>query len=260
MLQFLFSLSDTKLFLLLCLLFVVGSIGLLVIFKRFHIITFRYRDNAAIGNVAAMIGIIYGVLVGITALYLINNISFTADAVQREATAVANLYRDSNWLSHPSKMKIQDLVKKYLIEVINVEWPAMESGKPLSNNGGLIIDAIANEVNLYRIHNSKDMLVPHDMYEEVKTLYNAREQRIYMDNSQLNSELWVVILIGTILIIAINFFLRMSLALHIITMASASLMASSMIFLLVTLDSPFQGDFVIGPDALKSVLQYVEHK
>lgn len=259
MLEYLFSLSDTRLFTLLICVFVLGSLIPLVIFKKSHLISMRYKDNEGIGNIGALVGIIYGVLVGITALYLINNIDHTADAVQREANGVANVYRDSQWLSDPQKTNIRQLVVNYLNEVIKTEWPEMEKGKSVSNEGNEIINNIASEVNTYRLTHPTDFLVPRDMYDDIKTLYNAREQRLHMSNSQLNSELWIVILIGTLLIIIVNFFLKISFQLHLITMGIISLMASSMIFLLITLDSPFQGDFVVEPDALQKVLNHIEN-
>ena len=79
-----------------------------------------------------------------------------------------------------------------------------------------------------------------------------------MSFSALNSEVWVVILLGTILTIGINFLFGMNFYLHIFTAIAVGLMASSMLFLLVTLDRPFRGEFVIEPDSLAAVLQFIE--
>lgn len=257
MFDFLYEIPDIYLFLLLNVFFISLSIAGVFLVRRFTRIEVRYRDNPVLGNVVSLIGIIYGVLAGLTALYLINNIGYTADAVQREANSVANIYRDSQWLDEPVKTILKDSIKNYLEEVINIEWPLMERGKKLSSKGEESINSIASVINRYRYTHVSEALVMQDMLNEIKTLYNSREQRIHMSVSRLNSEMWIVILIGTILTIGINYLYKMKLKLHIISVSAAALMASSMIFLLLTLDRPFQGEFVIEPTALQFVLSTI---
>jgi hypothetical protein len=58
--------------------------------------------------------------------------------------------------------------------------------------------------------------------------------------------------------IGINFLFGMNFYMHVITVSAASMMAASMFFLLITLDRPFQGEFVVGPDSFQSVLSAIE--
>ncbi len=255
MLDFFYKIPDTSLFLLLSGFFILSSLLSVFLIHRYVPIRVRYKDNAVVGSIASVIGIIYGVLVGLMALYLINNISYTSDAVQREASAVANLYRDSQWLENPAQTNIKNLIKTYLVKVINVEWPLMEAGKKIDGEGELIIKQIGDQINHYSKLHVADELVSRDMFEELKTFYNAREQRISMSFSQLDGEIWLVIFIGTILTLGINFLFKMSYFLHIVSMTATALMAASIIFLLLTLDRPFQGEFVVQPDRLKAILE-----
>ncbi len=254
MFEFLFHLSDVALF------FIISGtaifISIVAIFLVRHVIPLRLRlqDNAVLGNVCNLVSLIYGVLAGLTALYLINNLSYTSDAVQREANSVANIYRDAAWLNEPTQSIMNTELKKYLNQTINVEWPLMKDGKDVPHDGDLIINNIADQLHAYSKIDPSELLIQRDMLEEIKSLYNARQARISMSNSELSAEIWEVILIGTFLTLGINFLFGMNFYLHIFTVISAALMAASMIFLLLTLDRPFQGEFVIEPDALKSVL------
>lgn len=218
----------------------------------------RYKYNPVIGNISSLIGIIYGVLAGLMALYLINNINYTADAVQREANAVANLYRDSKWLKDPTRTDIQTQIKKYLSRLVDTEWPLMKKGKSVDNGGGVLIDNIANALSHYNVVTNTDLLIMRDMLEEIKSLYDAREQRIHMSYAALNPEIWIVILIGTVLTIGINYFFRVNLYLHVLTISAAALMCSSMIYLLLTLDRPFQGEFIVESDSFRSLLESIK--
>src|SRR5690349_7197039 len=99
----LFQLSDISIFLLLSGIAIFVSISAIFLVKRFIHLDFRYKDNAVIANTSALINVLYGVLAGLAALYLINNNSYTTDAVQREASAVANVYRSSEYLKGSAK-------------------------------------------------------------------------------------------------------------------------------------------------------------
>lgn len=252
--DFLFRLDDADLFLLVVSVLVgLGLIGVMI--TKFCIPhEIRVRDNAVIGNVGSLIGLIYGVLAGLTALYLINNLSATADAVQREADSVANMYRETLWLKNPTQDKIVADLKEYLHLVISVEWPLMENGEELDKKGEGIISRISDELRNYQATTPTEVMILQNLISEMKALYDAREERVSMNSSQLSIEIWEVILIGTALTIGINFLFGMNIYLHLIVVAAASIMASSMIFLLLTLDRPFQGEFVIQADSYREVL------
>lgn len=259
MLEYLFLLPDTVLFILLSFIAIFVSVLGVIIVNKCIPLKYRYKDNVVIGNTTALIAVIYGVLAGLSALYLINNNSYASDAVQREASAVADVYRDSRWLKDTSRAKIQIQIKRYLNEVINDEWPLMKFGKEIPNfDGSYIIDQITLELMHYSGTSNSEALLVHDMMDEIRTLYDARQQRIHMSESELSPELWVVILIGSILTLCITYLFGIDFKLHLITVIAAALMTSSMIFLLITLDRPFQGEFVIEPDPFLRLLHFIE--
>jgi len=259
MCSFLFQLSDFYLFALLCFVSITISIASIFLVKRFIPLELRYKDNPVIGNVGAIISLIYGVLAGLTALYLINNITYTTDAIQREANAVANTYRDSQWLKEPIRTNIKTETKNYLSAVINTEWSLMKQGKDLDKEGDKIIDKMAKQLlTAYRVANNSEVLILRDMLGSIRALYDARQQRIQMSFSELSPSIWIVILIGAFLTIVINYFFGMNFYLHILTVCFATLMSISMVFLLVTLSRPFQGGFVIDASAFQSVLTTIE--
>jgi len=258
MLHFLFQISDIYLLLLLSSITIGISIIALILVKRYIPLKLRNRNNPVIGNISALIGIIYGVLAGLTALYLFNNVYYATDSVQREANALADIYRDSKWLKEPTRSAIQIQVKNYLNKVINEEWILMKNGSEISKEGALIIDSIGDQLKNYDMVTNKEFLIVRDILDEVKKLYDSREQRISMNDSALNPEVWVVLLIGTILTLGINYLFGMHFYLHLFTVSATALMASSMIFLIITLDKPFQGQFIVQPDSFKSTLSYIE--
>jgi len=254
MLDYLFKIPDLYLFFILIILSISFSIACIFLVTYFIPLSIRRKDNTILGTVSSIISLIYGVLAGLMALYLINNISYTTDAVQREASAIANIHRDSQWLKEPAHSNIKKQIRNYLVHVIQVEWPLMENGQEINNEGEKIIEEMDKGLRTDQVIGGNQSLILQEMLQEIKTLYNAREQRIQMSYESLNIEIWLVILIGTILTIAINFLFGMNIYLHVAVVCAVALMTSSMLFLLLALDRPFQGEFVIEPSAFRSIL------
>ena len=212
--DFLFSLSDFKVFLLLAFITISFSLISILFCRRFIFARLRYKDNATIGSISSLIGIIYGVLVAFVALYLLDNNDHASDAVLHEANAVANVYRDSQWMKEPAQSQIRKQLESYIDKVINVEWPEMRTGKDVDDSGDSIIQAVSVILQKYPAVGAGDTLIVQDVLTELKTLYNSRHERITLSYSELSPELWEVILIGTILILGINYAFRVGFYLH----------------------------------------------
>ena len=254
MLNYLYKISNISIFVILLLITISLAVVTILLSKRYIFFRLKYRDNTTISSISSLIGIIYGVLVGFIALYLIDNNDHASNAVLREASAVANIYRDSQWLEEPTPGQIRNQLESYMDKVIHVEWPLMRQGKAADMGGDIIIQNISKGLTNYQIMNARDALIIQDVLIELKTLYNARHERITMSVSQLSPEIWEVILVGTILIIGINYAFRVNFYLHLFAISAFAIMAASVLFLLVTLDRPFQGEFRIEPSAFQSVL------
>jgi hypothetical protein len=253
--EFIYDLSDFATFWLLIGLTTAVSILIVVINKHFILYKLRYKDNTTIGSISALIGIIYGVLVGFVCLYLINNHDDASNAVQREANAVANVFFYSRWVQQPTQSVIKRDLEGYINTVTQQEWPLMSNFQKIGQEGDNDIMKMLDSVKLASISKTANQVIIQQMLGEIKELYNARHERINRSYYTLSPELWEVILVGTILIIAINYAFRVNFYLHLFSITAFSIMAGSMLFLLVTLDRPFQGSlFTISPDAFKDVL------
>jgi len=256
MLDFLYQQSDLMVFVIVAaMLILISAIALLVI-KHYFMVKGTYEDNAVIANISSIIGVIYGVLAGLSALYLLNNISYSYEVVQKEASSAANVYQLTKFLKEPVQSDIQQQLRHYLEVVINDEWPLMSKRKPINDN-----DLIANMIDSISRYADKKMIdsaTLHDLINDIKSLYNSREERIQLSSTSLSIEIWEVVMIGTFLIIVINFFFRMSYRLHLVALLAEIIMASSVIFLLITLDTPFEGDYIVQPSAYQSLLGYMQ--
>lgn len=260
MLDFLSELSDFNLFLLLSSVAILTSIAFIWLGQYFVPTHTRYKNNEVVGSIGALIGIVYGVLAGLTALYLINNINYTEDIVLRESNAAADVYRDAAWLEDPARSQIQAQVKNYLMEVVKIEWPLMRRGSPLGLTGDILLDEMMTQLQDATHQQKIDSATVQNIVMSIKALYDARHQRIHMSQSSLTPDIWAVLLLGTVLTIAVNYLFGMNFYLHLIMVSAAALMCTSMLFLIVTLDRPFQGEFIVEPDAFQSLLTLINKR
>jgi hypothetical protein len=258
--DFLYTLSDLTIFLILVGITISVSIVAVLIDKHFIFHKLRYKDNPTIGSISSLIGIIYGVLVGFIAFYLITNQDHATDAAQREASAAATIYEGANWLPPAFQTTVQKDITDYINTVIKVEWPLMRQFKDIGIQGDLKIEKVLNDLKSYVPINNSETINLQNLLSAVNTLYTARHARIGISSSSLSPELWEVIMIGTILIIAINYAFRVNFSLHLFATCSFAIMAASMLFLLVTLDRPFQGEFAVNPDAFDQVMDLIDAK
>lgn len=255
--DFLYKIPDTEVFFFMVIITVVSSLLLIILNKFFIFYKLRYKDNTTTASIASLIGIIYGVLAGFLCLYLLNNQTLASNAAVSEGIAAANIYRESRWLDQPLQNNIQTQLKIYLENVINIEWPAMSAGQNVEkgNSDEIYINKMSDSIITYPIQNRNDFIKVNDIISEIKALYKARQQRLEISQTELTPEIWEVILVSTILIIVINYAFRVNFYLHVFSLTAFSIMAAAILFLLVTLDRPYQGEFIVEPDALKFVLK-----
>jgi hypothetical protein len=260
-LDFLYHLNDALVFSLMILFTISFSLFFIFINWKFKLYKLKYRDNTATASIASMIGIIYALLTGVLCLYLLDNRDHASSAALSEGTAAANIYRESKWLKDPAQKKIQSELKNYVVSVIRDEWPIMSEGTVIDVNhsAAALIDAMSETLKHYPIVNLADAQLVNMLVLEIRDLFKARQERIGMNGSQLSQEIWYVILLSTAMVIFINYAFRLEFKLHIFSLISIAIMAASVLFLLVTLDRPFQGEFIVEPDALQAVLEIMNH-
>jgi hypothetical protein len=212
-----------------------------------------YRENHSIGYVGATIGVIYAVLAGFIILYVMDNFQKASDITRAEAVSAAKIYRNSVRLPLQEQYKIQMAVKQYVNTVINTEWPLFTRGK-LSVAGEEILDKLTVDLSKYIPINEQDLLALRAIYTEIDDLYKDRDQRIALSNAALPAELWILLVISTILTLFVKSLTGMKFSLHIMLQIVVTLMLTAILFLIIVLDRPYRGHFSIDTQPFIKVL------
>jgi hypothetical protein len=135
----------------------------------------------------------------------------------------------------------------------------MKQGRNIDLDKGYdLVEQLTDVLINYNTTVTSESLLLHDLLDEVRALADARQVRIHGSYGELSPELWFVIVITTFLTLAMNYIFGMNFYLHIASITSISIIMASMMFLLITVDRPFQGEFAIDPDSFQQILTYID--
>ena len=86
-------------------------------------------------------------------------------------------------------------------------------------------------------------------------LTDLRRQRIDRINDSLPGVLWIVVLVGGGLTIAVSYFFWIEdVRFHVLLLSMLSLFIALMIFLIAALDYPFRGEVSISADSYRTII------
>lgn len=225
----------------------------LILIKKYLSIKFLHSENDSIGFVSATISVVYAVLAGFIILYVMNNFEKASDIASKEAAVIAKIFRNADRLPEPIKTKIQTAMTDYANTVIQVEWPNMSNDK-LSNDGEIILDHLHKEITSFKSTNNQETIALQTIFLNLDELYNERSQRFDIGKAALSGDLWILLIISTLLTLFINSVIALDFYFHIGLQTAVTLMVSAILFLIIALDRPFLGYFSIQPDAFKASL------
>lgn len=251
----LYNMSDISLFALIFGISLLFSIPAVWAMDRFIPNSHRYKENQGIGYISATICVIFAVLAGFAALYVLNNFNQADRAAQTEADEAMAVYHHAEWVQEPTRTEIQRLVKNYFLAVIHHDWPLMAKGEDVGNKTEEVINQMNATLHQHNETNSQEeTYFRHQILKNIIQLRDAHAERMRTYLLVLRPHIWIVIVLGGFLTIAVNYFFGMNPALHYILTIFVSLIVSSVVFLLVALDHPFQGNFSVSSEAFEDYL------
>src|SRR5215475_2274387 len=84
--------------------------------------------NDIVGYYFGAVTVLYGITLGLLMVDVYNTFSETEGKVDREAGALAALYLDVSQYPDPYRARLEDDLRKYTRQVIDVAWPQQQNG------------------------------------------------------------------------------------------------------------------------------------
>lgn len=238
-------------------LFIIMTIALILLVRRFVNLKSLKAHHDVAGFVYANLGVLYAVLLGFTVVNVQQRFDKFKGTVQEEASLLDTLYREAEVLSNTDKNNIRNAIKIYLEDVIQKEWISMEQGIAIPN----ITQAFENIWKAYssaQVSNVKQQIWYSDSLRSLNQIMNIRMARLAGIEDSLGGEMWTMLLLGGILMASfICFFGLENLYSHLLMASILAGTTAFLLFLIFSLDTVFSGDVSIPPKAYIKVLETV---
>jgi hypothetical protein len=219
----------------------------------------RSLHNDLAGFVLAIVGVIYAVLLAFIAVAVWQNYSDVDNLVQTEANLVDDLYRGTISLPPDLAVKLRQDLFDYTENVVQKEWPRMETSMPAHLKGWRILDSFHLSLAELKPQDAPTLAAQGDMLQTLVKLYDVRRGRFHEAGADLPTIVWWNLLIGGgILILFSYLFGAPRLGMHAIMVGLLGASIGLVLMLIVLLDNPFLGRSHVSVEPFTSLTMAVE--
>ena len=244
------------------LLFVVAlpavAVGGALLVRRIVGVEVLEHHNDVAGFIYAVVGVVYAVLLGFSAIIVWEQFRRAQEGVEDEANALADLYRDSRVFPPEVRNTVELRVREYARLAIQKEWPAMAEGT----------SSLASWDEYNRLWRTYQEFQPQDDHQRVwyaeslrrlNALADSRRERLLNVRSHVPTVMWGVLLAGGAITIGFSFMFGMRNARAQAFMTAGLALTIGVVLLsIVALEKPFAGITRVDPRAFQHVEQILE--
>jgi hypothetical protein len=211
------------------------------------------QHNEMISFYLATLGVFYGITLGLVAVGAWETYENIESTVSDEAACIASLYRDISYYPSTKADSLKTSLKVYTEHVINDAWALQKQGVT-PTKGTQLISTFQHILYDFNPANNKELVIHQEAMKQFNRLIELRRKRLDSVQDGLPAILWMVLIIGALLNIALCWmFIIENLPMHIFLNAVVGLLMASLLFLIVALDNPYRGEFSIGADSIELV-------
>jgi hypothetical protein len=209
--------------------------------------------NDIVGFYLAAITVLYGVSLGLLAFGAWTTYTDTQAKVAIEAGALSSLYRSVRGLPDPGRSLLQNDLRYYTRQVIDVGWPEQRRGVLPTENSGTL-DKFQKDFESVEPVTEEEKVLVADISREFDTLEESRSIRLDGVTAELPPPLWALILLGALICIVVTWFFHMeSLTMHIWMTVFTAFLLGLMVFMVASLDNPYRGKISVSPAPFERV-------
>jgi hypothetical protein len=211
-----------------------------------------HHTNVA-GFIYGVIGVVYAVLLGFTAIVVWEQFRNARDGVEREADALADLYRDAQNFPPEVREQVALRVRAYARAVIEKEWPAMAERRSSPDTWGEYAQ-LWRTYHEFTPHEDDQRVWYAESIRQLNALGDERRDRLLRVRSHLPTVIWSVLLAGGAVTIGFTFFFgtQNPRAQGLMT-AALALTIGAVLLSILALEHPFAGITRVDPEAFHQV-------
>jgi Protein of unknown function (DUF4239) len=235
--------------------FLVFGLGGLTLTRRW-VPALHHEDhshNDIVGFYVGALTVFYGITLGLLMVGVWGSFSETKGKVDHEAAIDTALYRDVSNYPEPLRGQLQNDLRTFTRNAIDVAWPQQRKG--IIPTGNLkTLDNLQRHLMSFEPSTENQKILHAEAYHQFNELVEQRRSRLVSVTSGLSSSLWTLVLVGAMINIAGTWFFHLrNKAMHLCMTFLISSLLGLMIFLLAAMDHPFRGNLSVGPEPFEIV-------
>ena len=216
-----------------------------------HHATVSYND--IVGYYFGAITVLYGITLGLLMVGVWTTFTGTQEKVDREASILAAFYIDVSHYPEPNRGRMQDDLRRYTREVIDVAWPQQQKGVIPKGNIAIVAN-LANELAAFEPASEEQKILHMETYDKFNELVERRRSRLLGVTAGLSGALWALVYIGAVINIAVTWCFHLhNQRMHFWMTALTSSLLGMMIFLLSAMDHPYLGQISVSMEPFKLI-------
>ncbi len=204
-------------------------------------------------------GVLFAVLLGFMVVAVWESYDAAKATAATEAAALVPLYRSTYALPEEPGSKMRELARQYVDAVIKDEWPKQAATGQASAQakravGGFFRAFGDGTINAQIKHDYPFICT--ELMNSINEVTNDRNKRNIQANESVPSVMWVAILGGAGIIIAMSFVIYMERAVpHMIMAACMASLIGLLLYACMLLAHPFKGPVAIQPEVFENILK-----
>lgn len=200
------------------------------------------------------VAMLFAVLLGFMVADAMQRFGDARITVQHEASALGNVYRLAEGLPSEKRDFLRLLCKEYANKVINVEWPKLALKKDSVETWN-VYRTMWTVCTTFEPSSERQGNTQSGLLAAMKAIGENRRMRVEALHSGLPGELWCVLVLGGVATIFFTYFFSAeNVRVQAFMVAMVSMVICLNLFLLLTYDDPFSGDFMVTPSAFETQL------
>ena len=236
---------------------VVGlSILGLLVFRRLISNTRLESAHTASGEVFfSLAGVLYAVLVAFVVVVVWEQFVDAESAAESEASAIADLLRDSQAFPAAERPQLQQSLIAYARDVIDDEYVRMRRGEAIEQQTEHLTNIWESYLKIQPVTRT-EIAFYDEAIRRMDDLSSSRKERIATSQSEIPGELWVLLIGGGAIVMAFTYlFGTPDLLVHASAVALTAALMGFVMYLIFALEHPFVGTLSVKSDAYSHVLE-----
>jgi len=218
--------------------------------RRLHI---DHSHNDIVGFYLAAIAVIDAITLGLLAVGTWETYTEVQLRVDHEAATLAAIYRDASGYPEPLRTRLQNDLRFYYHQVVDVAWPMQQRGI-IADVSGVALQQFQRDFMEFEPVTEQQKIIAAETYRTFNELSECRRNRIDSVTTGLPGPLWVMVIAGALLGIASTWlFHTANFSMHLWLSVVFAVLIALPVYIILALDNPYRGQISIGPEPLVRV-------